>query len=179
MSGCLDNVHCECTVEWRDKRNAIAAIASGILFFSAWWIIIDVAASYPNDDSSQNGFLHAYYTCGVLSTVSMFMINAVSNSQVRGEAMTEGALGTRGARLWLLLGFVVGFGSLIASIWILFGDFVVSGAPNQWRGAALFLQNFFDLHFFFGLQVWTHGRSLGLIYEYSEFHQSCTFRWLL
>jgi hypothetical protein len=140
MSGCLDNVHCECPFEWRDKRNAVAAIVSGILFFSGWWIIIDVAATYPNDD--QNGFLHAYYTCGVLSTVSMFMINAVSNSQVRGEAMTEGVMGTRGARLWLLLGFVVGFGSLIASVWILFGAFVVSGAPNQWRGAALFLQNF-------------------------------------
>jgi len=144
MSGCLDNVHCECGIEWRDKRNAIAAILSGILFFSGWWIIIDVAATYPDDASSSSptGFLHAYYTCGVLSTVSMFMINAVSNTQVRGEAMTEGVLGTRGARLWLLLGFVVGFGSLIASVWILFGDFVVSGASSQWRGAALFLQNF-------------------------------------
>jgi len=140
MSGCLDNVHCECSMEWRDKRNAVASILSGILFFSGWWIIIDVAAIYPSD--TKDGFLHAYYTCGVLSTVSMFMINAVSNSQVRGEAMTEGVLGTRGARLWLLLGFVVGFGSLIASIWILFGDFVVNQSANQWRGAALFLQNF-------------------------------------
>ncbi|VDP24355.1 unnamed protein product [Soboliphyme baturini] len=47
-----------------------------------------------------------------------------------------------GARLWLLFGFVIGFGSLITSIWILFADFVDKGVSNQWRGVSLFLQNF-------------------------------------
>lgn len=61
-----------------------------------------------------------------------------------------------GARLWLLLGFVVGFGSLIASIWILFGNFVVNGAVNQWRGVALFLQNFL---IFFASLVYKFGRA--------------------
>jgi len=48
----------------------------------------------------------------------------------------------QGARLWLLAGLVLGFGALIASMWILFGDFVVSEAPNQSRGVVLFLHNF-------------------------------------
>lgn len=30
-----------------------------------------------------------------------------------------------GARVWLFLGFMLAFGSLIASMWILFGGFVV------------------------------------------------------
>lgn len=31
MSGCLDNVQCECGFEWREKRNSITAIISGVL----------------------------------------------------------------------------------------------------------------------------------------------------
>lgn len=32
-----------------------------------------------------------------------------------------------GARVWLFIGFLLGFGSLIASCWILFGVYVVPG----------------------------------------------------
>lgn len=44
--------------------------------------------------------------------------------------------------IWLFIGFVLGFGSLIASIWILFGAYVVVGA-NILPGLAVFIQNFF------------------------------------
>ena len=37
-----------------------------------------------------------------------------------------------GARVWLLMGFVLLFGSLIAACWILFGSYVVPGnVTNQ------------------------------------------------
>lgn len=36
-------------------------------------------------------------------------------------------MGPRGARLWLFLGFVVGFASLIAACWILFANYVNAG----------------------------------------------------
>ncbi|MEQ2162487.1 hypothetical protein GOODEAATRI_020251 [Goodea atripinnis] len=53
------------------------------------------------------------------------LINAVSNGQVRGDSYSEGCLGQTGARVWLFIGFMLAFGSLIASMWILFGGFVV------------------------------------------------------
>ena len=83
------------------------------------------------------------------------MVNAVSNSQVRGESLNEGLLGTKGnciltaygsnlgARLWLMPAFVVSFTSLVAATWILFSDYVLrTGDHPVWPGVALFLTNF-------------------------------------
>lgn len=62
--------------------------------------------------------------CGVVGTLSLIMINSVSNAQMRGDAYEGGCLGSRGAKAWLFLGFVMGFASVIASCGILFADFV-------------------------------------------------------
>ncbi|XP_005090730.1 transmembrane protein 50B [Aplysia californica] len=139
MSGFLDNCHwprCEC-IELGDRRNLIVAIASGVLFFSGWWIMIDAAALYP--DGGQ--FNHAYQTPGVVLTVAFFMINSVSNGQIRGDAYTTGCIGQTGARVWLFLGFLLAFGALIAASWILFGFYVVEYVQPDWPGIAVFLQN--------------------------------------
>lgn len=37
-----------------------------------------------------------------------------------------------GARIWLFIGFMMAFGSLIASMWILFGGYVVKGNTWPW-----------------------------------------------
>lgn len=154
MSGCFDNININ-RPEWLDfseKRNAIASIVAGTLFFTGWWIILDVAACYPE----KKQFDHAYHVCGVIGTLSLFMINAVSNGQVRGDAYTTGCLGQRGARVWLFIGFVFGFGSLIASCWILFGAYVIPNKDPQWPGVAVFLQNAF---IFLGALVFKFGRT--------------------
>uniref|UniRef100_A0A8C4NKC8 Transmembrane protein 50A n=1 Tax=Eptatretus burgeri TaxID=7764 RepID=A0A8C4NKC8_EPTBU len=52
-------------------------------------------------------------------------VNAVSNAQVRGEVYSDGCMGRTGARIWMFVGFMMAFGSLIASMWILFGAYVV------------------------------------------------------
>lgn len=83
--------------------------------------------------------------CGVVGTLSLIMVNSVSNAQVngitfcfsirnmsfslqiRGDTYEGGCLGARGARVWLFLGFVMGFASVIASCWILFADFLDKG----------------------------------------------------
>ncbi|KAI1303146.1 Transmembrane protein 50A [Halotydeus destructor] len=154
MAGCLDNFEIR-RPEWLDfgeKRNAVASIISGSLFFTGWWIIVDVAAHYPENDV----FNHAYHVCGVFGTVSLFMINAVSNGQVRGESYTNGFLGQRGARIWLFVGFVLGFASMIASVWILFGDFIIQGKALLYPGLALFFQN---LCIFMGSLLFKFGRT--------------------
>jgi len=136
----------------QDKRNLFASIASGALFSIAWWIIIDVASCYPDQDA----FTHAYHVCGVMGTISMIMINMVSNGQIRGESYTEGCLGQRGARGWFFLGLVLGFTSLIASSWILFQAYVIPAKDPQWPGVGLFLQNLF---IFFSSLLLRFGRS--------------------
>ncbi|NP_998694.1 transmembrane protein 50A isoform X1 [Danio rerio] len=159
MSGFLDGIRCgdcECNVDWGEKRNTIASIAAGVLFFTGWWIIIDAAIMYPKEEQ----FHHAYHTCGVIATIAFLMINAVSNGQVRGDSYSEGCLGQTGARIWLFIGFMLAFGSLIASMWILFGGFVVTGTEHKdlsvYPGIAVFFQNAF---IFFGGLVFKFGRT--------------------
>ncbi|XP_067278027.1 transmembrane protein 50A [Pseudorasbora parva] len=157
MSGFLDGIRCgdcECNVDWGEKRNTIASIAAGVLFFTGWWIIIDAAIMYPKETE----FHHAYHTCGVIATIAFLMINAVSNGQVRGDSYSEGCLGQTGARVWLFIGFMLAFGSLIASMWILFGGFVVTDKKELavYPGIAVFFQNAF---IFFGGLVFKFGRT--------------------
>uniref|UniRef100_A0A8C5IYG5 Transmembrane protein 50B n=5 Tax=Passeriformes TaxID=9126 RepID=A0A8C5IYG5_JUNHY len=132
MAGFLDNFRwpeCEC-IDWSERRNAIASIVAGVLFFTGWWIMIDAAVVYPKPEQLN----HAFHTCGVFSTLAFFMINAVSNAQVRGDSYSDGCLGRTGARIWLFIGFMLMFGSLIASMWILFGAYV-----TQSKSACLLL----------------------------------------
>jgi len=134
MSGCF-NLHFN-RPEWLDlenKRNMIASIAAGTFFALGWWLIIDVAARYP----SSNDFDHAYHVCGVLSSISLIMVNLISNSQIRGESYTEGCLGQTGAKAWLFIGFVIGFGALLGATWIV----IVKGFESL--ALSMFLQNIF------------------------------------
>jgi hypothetical protein len=50
-------------------------------------------------------------------------------------------MGQSGAQIWLFIGFVFGFGSIIGSIWIFFAAFVAAGPTYFYPGVALFLQN--------------------------------------
>uniref|UniRef100_A0A3P9I6H5 Uncharacterized protein n=1 Tax=Oryzias latipes TaxID=8090 RepID=A0A3P9I6H5_ORYLA len=56
-----------------EKRNIIASIAAGVLFFTGWWIIIDAAVIYPLE----------------LATVAFLRKNPVSKGQVRGDIWGE------------------------------------------------------------------------------------------
>ena len=56
---------------------------------------------------------------------SMCRVNSVTNGQVRGDMYTDGCIGPYGARIWLFLGLMLSFGSLIGACWILFGGYVI------------------------------------------------------
>ncbi|KAJ1176473.1 hypothetical protein NDU88_001753 [Pleurodeles waltl] len=154
MSGFFDRMSCSECIDWGEKRNTVASVAAGVLFFTGWWIIIDAAVKYPDMER----FNHSYHACGVIATVAFLMINAVSNGQVRGESYSEGCLGQTGARIWLFVGFMLAFGSLIASMWILFGGYVVQDDKSKevYPGIAVFFQNAF---IFFGGLVFKFGRT--------------------
>lgn len=119
-----------------DKRNAVSAMISGTLFFIGWWFIIDAV-------SITKSFPFSYHLIGIVGTISLFMINAVSNAQMRGDSYSGGCFGPQGARVWLFAGFVMGFAAVIASFWILFSGFIsVKGEP-VWPGFELLFQNVF------------------------------------
>nr|XP_026694166.1 transmembrane protein 50B-like [Ciona intestinalis] len=155
MAGILDNFQCpscDC-IELGEKRNAVAAVLSGALFFSGWWIIIDAAVQFP----AESEMPHAVHACGAIASLAFFMVNAVSNGQVRGDSYSEGCLGTTGARIWMLLGFLLTFGSLIAAMWVLFGIYVVNTTKgNSYPGVAVFLQNAL---IFFATLIYKFGRT--------------------
>ncbi|ELK38267.1 Transmembrane protein 50B [Myotis davidii] len=105
-------------------------------FSAGWWVMIDAAVVYAKPEQLNP----AFHTCGVFSTLAFFMINAVSNAQVRGDSYESGCLGRTGARVWLFIGFMLMFGSLIASMWILFGAYVTQNT-DVYPGLAVFFQN--------------------------------------
>ncbi|KAI5695336.1 transmembrane protein 50A-like isoform X1 [Diaphorina citri] len=125
-----------CDSNGGDNRNAIFAMIAGTLFFTGWWFIIDavaVAASFP----------FSYHLMGIIGTISLFMINAVSNAQMRGDSYSGGCFGPQGARVWLFVGFVMGFAAVIASCWILYSGFLSIKGAAVWPGFELVFQNVF------------------------------------
>ncbi|XP_076819463.1 transmembrane protein 50B-like [Clavelina lepadiformis] len=156
MAGILDNFRCptcECEcIELGDKRNMVASIVAGGLFFTGWWIVIDAAAT-----NNATEMPHAVHACGAVASLAFFMVNAVSNGQVRGDSYTDGCLGQLGARIWMLFAFLLAFGALIASMWILFGLYVVNTTMlSPYPGVAVFLQNAF---IFFATLTFKFGRT--------------------
>ncbi|CAH1117246.1 unnamed protein product [Phaedon cochleariae] len=134
LGNCFENVNMPQCIwfDGGDKRNAYASMLAGLLFFAGWWAVIDAASVHQN-------ILAGYHMCGVVGTLSLIMVNSVSNAQMRGDVYEGGCMGSRGTRIWLFLGFVMGFAAVIASCWILFADFMKEG--YRWSGVSLFLQN--------------------------------------
>lgn len=141
---------CSCC-ELGERRNLVASITAGTLFFTGWWIIIDASAQYNATDMN-----HAVHACGAVGTVAFFMINSISNGHIRGDSYNEGCCGPLLGKIWLLIGFILAFGALIGSMWILFGVYVVPHASTAYPGVAVFLQNAL---IFFGTMVFKFGRT--------------------
>nr|XP_023019464.1 transmembrane protein 50A-like [Leptinotarsa decemlineata] len=133
MDNCFENVNMPTCIWFTtdDKRNVYASMLAGFLFFTGWWFLIDATSICGN-------ILPGYHMCGVLGTISLIMVNSVSNAQLRGDYYDGGCLGSQGTKIWLFLGFLLGFASMIASCGILFKGFTKG---CQWSGVAVVLQN--------------------------------------
>uniref|UniRef100_A0A914C1D9 Transmembrane protein 50A n=1 Tax=Acrobeloides nanus TaxID=290746 RepID=A0A914C1D9_9BILA len=154
MTSCFDRIHVNfLNVDIENKRNVIASVAAGILFFGGWWLMIDTAANF----TKTNEWSNVYIIVTIAGSIAMFMVNAVSNSQVQGVSMDEGILGTKGSRLWLMSAFVLSFACIVAATWIMFSDYVLQKTDkSNWPGVSLFIHNFM---IFMASLVYKFGRS--------------------
>ncbi|GAU96513.1 hypothetical protein RvY_07946-1 [Ramazzottius varieornatus] len=101
-------------------------------FAIGWWLIIDIAATYP----SETQFPHGYHALGAFTTLAIILLLW---SRWDEEAFF---CGPRVSRFIIFFGFFLGFTCVIASIWIMFQEYVVyKGRASSWPGVALFLQN--------------------------------------
>lgn len=116
----------------------------------AWWIVIAIAATAEKGHSPD----FAYYICGILGTLSLIMVNTVSNEMLNGAGYEGGACGSSGIKIWLFTGFVLGFASVIASVWLMISEFTES--MKSTKGVGIVLQNFFIL---FASLIYKFGRS--------------------
>lgn len=61
---------------------SIAKINVWLQFFTGWWFIIDAASVYPGN------LPNAAHVCGVMATLSLVMVNSVTNAQVSLHYLT-------------------------------------------------------------------------------------------
>ncbi len=77
MAGCLDNMQLPNleSLNVGERRNKIASVSAGVLFFVGWWIALDAAAVYTGRDAegSKDSIRDVFHICGVFGTISMFM----------------------------------------------------------------------------------------------------------
>uniref|UniRef100_A0A8D2MIV4 Transmembrane protein 50B n=1 Tax=Zonotrichia albicollis TaxID=44394 RepID=A0A8D2MIV4_ZONAL len=133
-----DTSHCPQCPTW------LSPVCVCAQFFTGWWIMIDAAVVYPKPEQLN----HAFHTCGVFSTLAFFMINAVSNAQVRGDSYSDGCLGRTGKlTLQVLLR-----GSFTCWVFPLF----LSADTNVYPGLAVFFQNAL---IFFSTLIYKFGRT--------------------
>ncbi|CAB4064180.1 unnamed protein product [Lepeophtheirus salmonis] len=106
MSGLLSRI--PFSFDFENKRNYIASILSGFLFAAGWW-------------------------CSQLITISMIMLNMVTNEHLEGGDTVGGCCGSVGAKAWFFTGFVMAFGALIGAGWIFFGEYMLNSDFNNFK----------------------------------------------
>ncbi|KAJ6641708.1 Transmembrane protein [Pseudolycoriella hygida] len=119
------------------QRNTIASMLAGVLFFTGWWFLIDALTMNSQAIDATHIIL------GILGTISLFMVNSVTQAQLSGDSYNGGFLEARGARIWIFIGFVLGFAAIIAAIWVMVASFSTDSQKSNWPGVSLLLQNVF------------------------------------
>lgn len=82
----------------------------------------------------------------------MYLLLAVSNEMLNGTGYEGGICSSHGVKIWLFTGFVLGFASVIASVWLLVSEF----KDLQSQGVGLVLQTFLIL---FSSLIYKFGRN--------------------
>jgi len=121
-----------------EQREMGLSYAAGILFAIGWWIWID-ATAWTNKQPGLEPVLGAHYVPGIVGTIALFMINAVSWNDINYNMFGD-SVSTK-AKVWLFFSFLIAFGALIASIWIAVSYWFMRNAGSQYGGVAIIVEN--------------------------------------
>lgn len=121
-------------------KNCIYAAFSGIFFFGGWWIMIDLDAVYPD-----LMYLKAVYHLPIIiETLSFIIVNIVPYGSSLDPFAFESKVCNPGMWvIYLFLGLMLSFCSLIGASYVLVNDFLLKLRRCLWPGYAVFLQTFF------------------------------------
>lgn len=120
------------------QKNCMVAAASGILFFSAWWMMIDLHAT----SEVVVGRGRIYYLPLVGGTLGLILISIIPTGLIKEDSYYEGkCMGRLAASILLFTGLVIVFGSFIGSLYILIHDFILEKKAEEWGGWSIFIQN--------------------------------------
>eukprot|EP01111_Echinosteliopsis_oligospora_P009094 TRINITY_DN2604_c0_g1_i1.p1 TRINITY_DN2604_c0_g1~~TRINITY_DN2604_c0_g1_i1.p1 ORF type:complete len:150 (-),score=34.56 TRINITY_DN2604_c0_g1_i1:100-549(-) len=120
-------------------KSAVSVFA-GILFGIGWIMLID-AHVYQSSVGLSPKIQAWFYAPGIVATVALFMSNIVNLEAMNPYSWIAEEGVTARVRAWLFLAFVLSFGSVAASIWIMVALF--SPPETQWPGVAMILQSIF------------------------------------
>ncbi|CAG0921671.1 unnamed protein product [Notodromas monacha] len=123
------------------RQNCVIVVICGILFFSAWWLVIDTIAVYPKETD----FDHRLHIVTFLSSLSMLMVNLVSNDDVHEATSVHSRLTRNALRLFLLASLVLGFGAMSATTFFVVQYYILEARKPSWPGVAFGLENVFIL----------------------------------
>lgn len=99
--------------------SSLGSSFGGLLFGISWMLWIDgVAYAKVHHGQAVNG---VYWIPGVLQTVALVMVNVISWAALTGDGLLEEGGGCF-VRLWAFVAFVLAFGGIISSAWILVNE---------------------------------------------------------
>jgi len=126
---------------------SVTSIISGCLFAVAWWFWIDAHVYLDYGMSSEERdktptILFYYYIPGIVGTIGLLMANIISLDSLNPYSfLFDPDVGAK-VKLWLFLSFIISFGAMAASFWIMAGIYMPPhNSGNQYPGIAIAVQN--------------------------------------
>eukprot|EP01114_Cavostelium_apophysatum_P022296 TRINITY_DN801_c0_g1_i1.p1 TRINITY_DN801_c0_g1~~TRINITY_DN801_c0_g1_i1.p1 ORF type:complete len:156 (-),score=3.55 TRINITY_DN801_c0_g1_i1:94-561(-) len=130
----------------RTSLNDVGSIIAGCVFSVGWWIWIDghVWSDHMRKEDPHHPppvIFFYYYIPAIVGTLALFMTNIAKLDSLSGNYFGwDGDGEATKLRLWLLLSFLLSFGSISASIWMMVAKFL-NATGGQYPGVALAVSN--------------------------------------
>eukprot|EP01112_Ceratiomyxa_fruticulosa_P017325 TRINITY_DN537_c0_g1_i3.p1 TRINITY_DN537_c0_g1~~TRINITY_DN537_c0_g1_i3.p1 ORF type:complete len:147 (-),score=18.67 TRINITY_DN537_c0_g1_i3:109-549(-) len=119
-------------------RTMLAGIA-GALYGLGWVVWVD-AIVYESVKDLKPEIDWLFYMPGFIATFGLIMQNIVNYEGLRGDSFLSGNYSAQ-IRAWLLVSFLVSFGSIAAAIWIMIAKWLPPhNSETQWPGVAMVVQ---------------------------------------
>lgn len=113
------------------------SLLAGVLFGSGWLLWIDGFAAANADDHNVS---LTYCVPGILSTLSLIMLNVISWTAVSSDDLLDDAVGVA-AKAWVFFSLCLAFAGLIMAVWLAIaadGADVHTAQRVVWQSALIF-----------------------------------------